>query len=143
LVTDTSHNYSDGNRYWRRPSGDPLAVNYRLTSIDTSEKRRKLVVAHELETASLARSALAKVSVKLQRVFEDSEIGMMLLGSDATINETNKASSSTMGYRDDTLDDINLLTTLHPDDTELVNEPVAEGHRSRTFHLEITGRIAR
>ena len=47
-----------------------------------------------------------------------------------------------MGYRDDTLDDINLATTLHPDDTELVNEPVAEGHRSRTFHLEITGRIA-
>jgi len=137
LVTDTAQNYSDGNRYWRRPSGDPLAVYCKFTSIDTSETHRTLVVACELEAASHARSVLADGNGKLQRVFEDAGIGTVLLGPDATIRETNKAFSSILGYRDDTLDGINLLTILHPDDTELVQEMLAAWQPGERFVSQI------
>ncbi|MGB0551457.1 MAG: PAS domain S-box protein [Alphaproteobacteria bacterium] len=101
-----------------------------------------MVVACELEAASHARSVLADSIGKLQRVLDDSGIGMVLVGPDAAIHETNKAFSSILGYRDDTLNNINPLNILHPDDTELVREMLAAWQPEERFVSQIEARFS-
>jgi len=141
LVTNTPRNYSDGTCYWRRPVGNPLAVNCRFTTIETPEKSVTLVIAQKQETASSAKLILEGSDSNLQRIFEDSGIGMILLGPDAVIHQSNKAFSSILGYSDDTLDNINLLTILHPNDIELVQDMLDAWQPGERFVSQIETRF--
>ncbi len=111
FVTEKRYVRKDGSPVWvknsvslvRKPDGTPLNM---------------IVLSENIAERKMAEEALAKSEDQFRRVFENSPLGMMILGPDRRFIRTNHAFLEMIEYSPEELATMGIADLTHPDDLQ-------------------------
>lgn len=134
--------YVDGHHDWRLPSGDRVTVDCRFSELSSETTHRYLLIGKAPTTATTPRQGHPETdNDRLQRVFDDSGIGMILLDSSASVRQANNAFSSMLGYAGGTLNDRDLREIIHDDDVDVFKDVLSAWQPGERFVSQIEARF--
>jgi PAS domain S-box-containing protein len=108
----------------RRPDGKPIDVvaNVALLRDDVGRVVGSLAVISDVTRLKAEHRELRESRERFAQVFEEAPLGMAFLGAGHLVRGrvlgANRAFEELLGYRDEDLFDLDLLSITHPDDVE-------------------------
>ncbi len=124
-------------RRYRRKDGTLLNVEVNGTMISYQGKEVVCSVARDLTERKQAEEALKESEERFRSAFEDSPIGVAMVGLDRRYFRVNRALCEMLGYSEEELLGKATVETLHPDDrqisAEYIDTTLKEGEGSYTL----------
>jgi len=129
--------FQSGIRCWKTSSGRVREMACRFSASGTALNRETIVVANDVQPATPDGFDIGPTRDQLNRVFNDSGVGMVLLTPDGQIVQVNKAFADMLGYKFDELNGHQLRRFIHPGDVDFLQETLEQWKPGSRFVAKI------
>ena len=126
-----------GLRRWKTSSGRVREFMCQFVCSGIGLDREIIVVANAITPKASANFEIGPTRDQLNRVFNDSGLGMVLLKHDGQIVQVNEAFSEMLGFELEELKERQLQHFLHPGDIDLLQETLKQFHPGTRFVAKI------
>ncbi|MHB9041165.1 MAG: sensor histidine kinase [Melioribacteraceae bacterium] len=111
--------YAHGELTMIRKDGTHFPVEISSAVFKTREgHERTSMIVRDITGRKQAEEALVESEKRFRSIFENSSVGMLILGTDGKIQLSNSAIQNMLGYNDDEFRSMFFVDFTHPDDIE-------------------------
>jgi diguanylate cyclase (GGDEF)-like protein/PAS domain S-box-containing protein len=130
-----------------RRDGTEMPIELSISALREGDEWRFHAFVRDISERQATEAALREAEERFRKAFDDSRVGMALIGLDGTFQRVNRALCEICGHPEDRLLGVRFGEIIHPDDRERQIEAVRDiadgesyGHRGETRCQHARGR---